>query len=247
MSTVAIGDIHGHLGALNDLLAQVLPTLSAPDVLVFLGDYIDKGPDVRGCLDRIVGLREEAPCPVVALLGNHEQYMLRTWKDPTAHSWIWIGGFETIACYSAEAAARIQAEFEAAGPRIVLETIRVHYEVFFDAMPAAHLSFFANLKTYHETDDVICVHAGVDPGGGPLHLQDPEALVWGTPDFPDGYHGERSVVYGHWENSVEDDAGWPQPRVLSNRTFGIDTISRGVLTAMRFPDGKIFQSGKGIY
>ena len=51
MATVAIGDIHGHLSALEDLLAEVLPTLSRSDVLVFLGDYIDKGPDVRGCAD----------------------------------------------------------------------------------------------------------------------------------------------------------------------------------------------------
>ena len=246
MATIAIGDIHGHLCALEDLLAKVLPTLSRTDVLVFLGDYIDKGPDVRGCVDRIISVREEAPCPVVALLGNHEQYMLRTWKDPTAHSWIWIGGFETIASYSAQAAACIQAEFEAAGPRIVMETVRVGYEVFFDALPATHLAFFTGLKSYHETDDVICVHAGVDPRGGPMHLQDPEALIWGTKSFPNDYRGERSVVYGHWENSADDEAGWPWPRVLNNRTFGIDTISQGVLTAMRFPDGKIFQSRKEV-
>ena len=72
----------GPFSALEDLLAKVLPALSPSDVLVFLGDYIDKGPDVRGCLDRIIAAIKEAPCPVVALLGNHEQAMLRTWKDP---------------------------------------------------------------------------------------------------------------------------------------------------------------------
>ena len=227
-------------------MAKVLPTLSREDVLVFLGDYIDKGPNVRGCVDRIVMLREEAPCPVVTLLGNHEQYMLRTWKDPTAHSWIWIGGFETIASYSVEAAAFIQAEFEAAGPRIILEKVRVHYEVFFGAMPASHLAFFTGLETYYETDDVICVHAGIDPACGAMPLQDTETLIWGTERFPGDYGGERSVIYGHWDNSVDDDEGWPWPRILSNRTFGIDTISKGVLTAMRFPDGRIFQSGKKV-
>jgi serine/threonine protein phosphatase 1 len=244
MATVAIGDIHGHLAALEDLLARVLPTLSPRDVLVFLGDYVDKGPDVRGCIDRIIALREEAPCRVVGLLGNHDQAMLRTLKDPTSHSWIFIGGFETIESYSSTAAAAIGAEFEAAGPRTVLEKVRVGYERFFQEMPAKHLAFFEGLELYHETEDVVCVHAGVDPRGGPNNLQDPEVFTWGTDGFPDKYRGERAVVYGHWENSVEDKEGWPWPRILDNRTFGIDTISKGVLTAMRFPDGKIFQSEK---
>lgn len=49
-------------------------------------------------------------------------------------------------------------------------------------------------------------------------------------------------MYGHWGNSVDDEKGWPLPCVRPNRTFGIDTIAKGVLTAMRFPDHKIFQS-----
>ena len=61
--------------------------------------------------------------------------------------------------------------------------------------------------------------------------------------FPDEYQGEDSVVYGHWGAS-EDKDGWPLPCVKPNRTYGIDTIAKGVLTAMRFPDGKIFQSGR---
>jgi serine/threonine protein phosphatase 1 len=244
MATVAIGDIHGHLKALEDLLAKVLPTLAARDTLVFLGDYIDKGPNIRGCVDRIIRARKEAPCPVVALMGNHEHAMLRTWKDPTSHSWIWIGGFETIQSYSADAAKGLQAEMEKAGPRLVTEKLRLPYELFFDQMPPAHHDFFARLEPYHETGDVVCVHAGAEPGMGPMHLQDFEVLVWGPDGFPDEYRGQRPVVYGHWGNPVEDDTGWPWPRILENRTYGIDTIFQGVLTAMRFPDGEIFQSGR---
>ena len=196
---------------------KVLLTLSRSDVLVFLGDYIDKGPEIRECLDRIIAVREEAPCPVVALLGNHEQSMLRTWKDPTCHSWIWIGGFETIASYSADAAAGIQAELEAAGPRLITDKLRVGYDLFFDVVPSTHLAFFTGLKLYHETEDVVCVHAGVDPRRGPIHLQDPEVLIWGMDGFPDDYRGKPSIVYGHWENSAEDEAGWPWPRILPYR------------------------------
>ena len=205
MATVAIGDIHGHLAALEDLLAKVMPTLSPSDVLVFLGDYIDKGPVVRGCIDRLIAVREEAPCPVVALLGNHEQTMLRTWKDPTSHSWIFIGGFETIESYSAEAAAAIKAEFEAAGPRIVLEKVQVEYERFFQKIPAAHLAFFGGLKLYEETEDVICVHAGVDPKGGPNHLQDPEVFTWGRSGFPENIWASRlsSTATGRMRSRIK--------------------------------------------
>lgn len=244
MATVAIGDVHGNLNALEDLLAKVLPTLTRRDVVVFLGDYIDKGPDVPGCIDRIIRLREQAPCTVVTLMGNHEHSMLRTWNDPTSHSWIWIGGFETIQSYSADAAAALQAEMEAAGPRLITEKPPLPYHLFFERMPPAHQAFFRALKPYHETDDVLCVHAGIDPDGGPIDLRGLEALLWGKDDFPDQYRGARSVVYGHWENPMEDETGWPWPRIQGNRTYGIDTISRGILTALRFPDGEIIQSKK---
>ena len=62
--------------------------------------------------------------------------------------------------------------------------------------------------------------------------------------FPDSYRGSEPVVYGHWGNAVLNRDGWPSPNVMGNRTYGIDTIAHGVLTAMRFPDGKVLQSGR---
>ena len=62
MATIAIGDIHGDSLALDNLLAKVMPTIGQSDVLVFLGDYIDRRPDTRACLERIVRLKEEAEC-----------------------------------------------------------------------------------------------------------------------------------------------------------------------------------------
>ena len=75
MSTYAIGDIHGNLGPLEDLLSQMTPELRPEDTLVFLGDYIDRGQDARGCVERIIQLRSEAKFSVITLLGNHEQWM----------------------------------------------------------------------------------------------------------------------------------------------------------------------------
>lgn len=94
---------------------------------------------------------------------------------------------------------------------------------------------------YHRTKDVACVH-----GDFPLEalLLPPDANIfpWEMDGFPDQYRGEDRIVYGHWGNAVEDMNGWPLPCAKPNRTYGIDTIAKGVLTAMRFPDGKIFQS-----
>ena len=97
MATIAVGDIHGHLAALDDLVAALLPELQSHDTVVFLGDYIDDGENVRGCIERLVELKNASPCRVVALMGNHEQWMLRSRDDPTRHSWVLsMAGLRTI-------------------------------------------------------------------------------------------------------------------------------------------------------
>lgn len=243
MATVAIGDVHGNLLALEDLLGKLLPVLGREDVLVFLGDYIDRGPDSRGCLERIIRLREEAECSVVTLLGNHEDWMLRSLRDHSSHSWILgMEAFETIASYSSQAAATLRLEAERAGLALVMERRKLPYEIFFDVVPPEHLAFLRRLELYYRSPDVICVHAGIDLHGSTLQVHDPDFYVWGPDGFPDLYAGIDPVVYGHWGNAVQDDRGWPRPCVKGNRTYGIDTVSTGVLTAMRFPDEGVFQS-----
>jgi predicted MPP superfamily phosphohydrolase len=140
MATVAIGDIHGNLAALQDLLPKVLARVGPQDTLVFLGDYIDRGAHSRGCLERIIGLKDEAPCPVVTLIGNHEDWMLKSLRDFTSHSWILgMEAFETIASYSVDAAANLRQELERAGSCLITERVRIGYEIFFDLVPREHL------------------------------------------------------------------------------------------------------------
>ncbi len=67
MATIAIGDIHGHYRALADLLERLLPQIHADDTLVFLGDYIDRGPDSKDCVEEIIRLKQDAPFSVVTL------------------------------------------------------------------------------------------------------------------------------------------------------------------------------------
>ena len=242
MASIAIGDIHGNLEALEDVLAIVVPELNQDDTLVFLGDYIDRGPDSRGCVERILQLQAEAPCSIVALMGNHEQWMLRSLHDPRCHSWLWgMEAFDTIGSYSPEAASVLREALQRDAMAIIMDKHPLPYSVFVAQVPESHLRFFDSLRWFHRTADVMCVHGGTPLGGEDIHGE-PDVFVWGPEGFPAEYRGSQDVVYGHWNNAILDKNGWPGPCVKQNRTFGIDTISWGVLTAMRFPDRRVYQS-----
>jgi serine/threonine protein phosphatase 1 len=241
----AIGDIHGNILALDDLLAKIKPELSPEDVLVFLGDYIDRGPNARECIARIVELKATAPFSVVPLLGNHEDWMLKSYRDHRAHSWIMgMESFETIASYSRSAAEILEREIERFGVRFILERPALPYEVFFNSVPASHMEFFLSLKPYYQANGVLCVHGGVESNVKNIDALPVDTFIWGTDDFPDGYSGVNRVVYGHHRNAVLDSAGWPHPNIKPNGTYGIDTSAEGILTAIRFPDFAVFQSGR---
>jgi serine/threonine protein phosphatase 1 len=242
MATFVIGDIHANLAALKDLLAQITPQLQEDDTLVFLGDYIDRGPDARGCVDRILDLREETAARVVTLMGNHEDWLLRSLNDPTRHSWLLgMEAFDTIESYSHSVAERLRKELEEAGPRLLTERVALPYELLIEAMSREHINFFRRLHPYHRSADALCVHAGLDPSVMDVSEQSPDVLLWGDDQFPDGYLGDELVVYGHRGDALVDDTGWPRPRI-GERTAGLDTISKGVLTAIRLPGMEVVQS-----
>jgi len=246
MGTIAIGDVHGNLAALDDLLNRITPEISAEDTIVFLGDYLDRGSDSKGCIHRIIEFRRTAKGRVVTLLGNHEEWLLRTIKDHTRHSWLLgMDAFQTIRSYSASAAATLRDEAEKAALRLVTERVSLPYEVFFAAVPSEHMTFLTNLQTFCRTSDTVCVHGGLDPDGGRVEDQRPEDLIWGTDGFPERYQGADIVVYGHANNPVVDQEGWPHPRILG-RTYGLDSIGTGVLTALRLPEGIVFQSDRHV-
>lgn len=242
MSTIAVGDVHGNYPALASLLQKIEPELARDDTLVFLGDYVDRGPFSKDCVERIVNLERRAEFRVVALLGNHEEWMLKTMRDYTRHSWLLnVEALDTIASYSPSAAESLRNEMIREGTRLITEKPSLPYEEFFDLLPESHVEFFTTLRTFHCAPDVVCVHAGLDPDVSSMEAQDSRALVWGCTSFPERYVSSSPVVYGHWGNYEPDDSGWPWPREV-NRTYGIDTIKTGVLTAMRFPDLEVFQS-----
>lgn len=179
MRTLAIGDIHGCLRAFDTLLEMVSPTLD--DTLVTLGDYVDRGPDSRGVIERLLSL--EKFTQFVPLRGNHEEMMCAA-RDGRAdlHFWMRVGGDETVASYGVPIDP-FDLEQDGEGLR--------------NGVPQAHWDFlFQRCGDAYETDDHIFVHAGVVPDK-PLDAHARRELLW--PKFQDrGPHqsGKR-VICGH--------------------------------------------------
>jgi serine/threonine protein phosphatase 1 len=244
MATIAIGDIHGNLPALDDLLGQIGGEAGKGDTIVFLGDYIDRGPDTKGCVEAILAFQAHVPAAVICLCGNHEDWFLRTLADYRRHSWLLgMEALDTIRSYSPEAAEALRDAASEAGVALIVSRPELPYERFFNVMPQTHLRFFRGLAPYYQSADCLCVHGGVNPRVSRIQDQAREAVIWGGEGFPDQYEGPETVVYGHRNNADVSGDGWPKPRIVG-RTVGLDTISHGVLTAMRFPDRRVFQSAR---
>lgn len=244
MSTIAIGDIHGNFRALDELLSRIEPEICSDDTVIFLGDYIDRGPRSNDCIERILDFKSKAKGIIVTLLGNHEQWFMRTYKDYSKHSWLLgMEAFETIESYSHSAHMILRQEAEKAGYRLITDHMALPYDIFFGTVPKEHIEFFKHLTPYHRTRNAVCVHGGLNPAVSRVEDQKSDDLIWGTGDFPSRYDGHDIIIYGHAGNPVIDKDGFPHPRILG-KTFGIDTICKGVLTALRLPEKIIIQSNR---
>jgi serine/threonine protein phosphatase 1 len=173
MRLLAIGDIHGCLLQFNDLLMLVQPT--SDDRLILLGDYVDRGPDSRGVLDRILELKRTLP-NLICLRGNHEIMMLDSRDQPANQKmWLSVGGLQTLGSYgtSAGRAGKIAD------------------------VPEEHWAFLANgLLPYYETEEYIFVHAGVNYND-PLDEQDDGSLYWEFLRDEMRHHSGKTVICGH--------------------------------------------------
>ena len=234
----AIGDIHGRLDLLNSLITQIHAdavqqrSRFGPS-LIFLGDYVDRGPDSRGVIDRILAIEQEAIFRVLTLKGNHEEQMLLFLEDSRhGPNWAEFGGAETLASYGVTPPkTRTDPEpWEEA--RLALTR----------AIPPRHLAFLNALEVAVVCGDYFFVHAGVRPGV-PLEEQSDHDLLWIRQDFLnwDGGFG-KIVVHGHTPESA--------PHNGHNR-IGIDTgaYATGMLTAVRLCDADrfILQTGLRVH
>lgn len=170
----AIGDVHGCATELESLIAEL--RIDRDTLVVFLGDYVDRGVDSRRVIDIVIGLGER--CEVVPLMGNHEAMFLDFLERPeSVGSGLFIlnGGSSTLANYAGPSGA-------------------------FD-IPQAHIEFLKSLKPFHETESHFFVHAGV-PLKKKLRDLDPwldrEAFLWTRGPFLSTSHRwEKIIVHGH--------------------------------------------------
>jgi len=221
----AVGDIHGELDKLEELLTT-LP-LRRGDRLVFLGDYVDRGPASFDVVERLVTLQREWPCEF--LLGNHESMLLDFlgWTDEAyfgGDAFLMNGGDRTLATYG---------YFDQPHPD--RKTFK---------LPKVHEEFLLGLKRHHREGDYLFVHAGL--GKADLKEKDVdfvlrrariEDMLWNRTTCELPHSLPVTIIYGHTP-SEEFEVRWNLPF-----SIGIDTgaVYGGPLTAIRLPDETLFQ------
>jgi serine/threonine protein phosphatase 1 len=185
----AIGDIHGRLDLLDEVLAGVDADMGMHPVenavRVFLGDYIDRGPDSKLVLDRLINYCVTEP--TVCLMGNHEAFLREFLKNPgILPIWRRCGGLDTLSSYGL--APKIETDAQAQR-ELASEFDRI--------LPSSHREFLSNLKQYFICGDFFFVHAGVRPGIC-LTKQSEDDLLWIREEFllSEGHFG-KIVVHGH--------------------------------------------------
>lgn len=170
MATYAIGDIHGCFVALTTLIDALAP--SRDDTLIFLGDYIDRGPSSCAVIDLLLRLPERTKC--VFLRGNHEVMILGARADERqARMWTMAGGHQTLVSYKWE--------------------YDVHW---WTLIPPAHWEFFEKTAPCHEDARHIFVHASVEPDLDLPH-QPERALFWERFDHIKPHKSGKRIICGH--------------------------------------------------
>jgi serine/threonine protein phosphatase 1 len=217
----AVGDIHGRLDLLKPLvegiMADAAGSVADRKVVIFLGDYIDRGPDSRGVLQHLINLPRDAGIEWRFLKGNHEAAMLRFLDEPAFGSdWCEYGGDAALASYGlkppqmkhrADAWARVAADLD-------------------HKVTAAERAFLDTLELSLSIGDYFFAHAGARPGIS-LERQSERDLMWIRNSFLD--HDapfEKVVVHGHTPTKDVH---------VDHRRIGVDTkaYESGVLTAVR--------------
>ncbi|MFZ0426179.1 MAG: metallophosphoesterase family protein [Xanthobacteraceae bacterium] len=213
----AIGDIHGRVDLLNALFQRIDANVKANPIKhalhVFLGDYIDRGPNSYEVIDALIARKSEHA--MIFLKGNHESYAAQFLEDPAVlPEWTSVGGLNTLLSYGVTPPSRDN-------PRPAEDVARA----FREALPEDHLQFLQSLALSFTCGDYFFVHAGVQPGI-PLNKQREQDLLWIREDFL--LHEEdfgKIIVHGHTPSK--------EPDIRPNR-INIDTgaYATGRLTCL---------------
>jgi serine/threonine protein phosphatase 1 len=212
---VAVGDVHGCVDELSTMLDAIAP--AADDTIVFLGDYVDRGPSSRDVIDRLIELRDSGTCGTVFLRGNHEDMFLAFLGEEGRHGDVFLfnGGRMTLASYGLAAYSRG-------------EEARAK-------LPESHLAFLRGLELHHLADPFLFVHAGISPLRS-LEDQREEDLLWIREEFLRNRHRlPHTVVFGH---TPQREVFWHLPFKI-----GLDTgcVYGNKLSSLDFTSGTLLQ------
>ena len=169
---IAIGDIHGCRKALEALIEAIEPT--DEDLVVALGDFVDRGSDSRGVIDTLLELSGRTN--LVGILGNHEEMMMNVlFHGASHHTWLRYGGVDTLDSYG--------------------------FDGNLDFLPPDHVEFLESLGDFFESDDYFFTHAAYDPTTE-FENQTPEMLRWYslTNGMPPAHVSGKIAVVGHTAN-----------------------------------------------
>jgi len=173
---IAVGDIHGCFDLLKTLMEKIIRFTPDEDMLIFMGDYIDRGKKSEEVVQYLGALKEKLPDNIILLKGNHEDlaYNALTAPDPDKEMLFWSlnGGSHTVMSFGGIKNSR-----------------------------EGLIPFIESLQLYYESDTHIFVHAGL-PRGKALNTATPEELLWDR-DF--SYDGEKTLVVGHTVKSAVTD------------------------------------------
>lgn len=207
--TIAIGDIHGHLAALDGLLAAIEP--APDDTLITLGDYVDRGPNSRGVIDRLIQLGWR--CRLVPLLGNHDLMMIEICGDgqlDLLDDWLLFGGAATVASYGGDPPGDV---------------------------PSEHLDFLRGCRLFHETERHLFVHANYD-ADRPLAEQSTDELLWPSlrARVPRRHISGKTAIVGHTAQKTGQVLDLGHLTCIDTYIYG-----DGYLTALEVDGGRLWQ------
>ncbi|MCH8075675.1 MAG: serine/threonine protein phosphatase [SAR324 cluster bacterium] len=217
--TIAIGDIHGCLEPLESLVDK----LPRDDALVFLGDYVDRGPQSAQVIDYLKDLARQRHCRF--LMGNHEVLMVKAIQDEKAIPiWLYNGGDATLKSYGLSSGDWVDSKHRS-------------------ALLPGFMDFYRALSLYHEDESAIYVHAGIDVSIENMAAQDSEVLLWIRDKFfrNSAKWNGKPIVFGHTPTRT---MGLDPGSIFKRGAFyGIDTgcVYGGHLTAMDTTTFELYQ------
>ncbi len=226
----AVGDIHGCNILLQKIHNKILATskdIEGQKLIIYLGDYIDRGPDIKGTIQTLIDFQPENFTKVF-LLGNHEQMLLdfMAGKRNSLYIWLGNGGLETLESYGSDVNSYIDHSMELKDEELIRKQ-------FTRLLPFSHKNFFNQLILNYEWGNYFFVHAGINPDL-PIEKQEKETMLWTREKnfFNPKMTCSKIIVHGH--TPVEKIEKYPFRINLDTGSF-----YSGKLSCLKIENGEL--------